>query len=73
LIRDFWDEKEDNIFICDFNKCETNGGLYFLDKLAIEPNNLHPDWHFSTRIAHLFAQFINDMQKEFLNRDSKQV
>jgi len=53
-----WDEKGDNIFIWDFYKYETEGGLYLADKYAYSSNNPHPNVEFSARIAPLFASFI---------------
>jgi hypothetical protein len=53
-----WDERGDNIFIWDFYKYETEGGLYLLDKNADSPDNSHPNREFSARLAKLFSQFI---------------
>ena len=53
-----WDEKGDNIFIWDFYRYETEGGLYMLDKYSKEPNNSHPGDEFSARLAPLFGHFI---------------
>jgi len=55
-----WDEKGDNIFIWDFYKYETEGGLYLLDKNAHDPDNSHPGRQFSGRVAPLFCNFIID-------------
>lgn len=56
-----WDEKGDNIYIWDFYRYETEGGIYMLDKYAVGPKDLHPNKQFSSRIAPLFAQFIIDV------------
>ena len=56
-----WDEKGDNIFVWDFYKYETEGGLYLLDKNALDPNNSHPNREFSAKVAPLFCQFIIDV------------
>lgn len=58
---DEWDEKEDNIFIWDFYKYETENGLYLLDKYAFGPNNSHPGAKFSARVAPLFCNYIIDI------------
>lgn len=53
-----WDEKGDNIFIWDFYKYETEGGLYLLDQFAMNSENSHPNVEFSARIAPLFGEFV---------------
>jgi hypothetical protein len=55
---DEWDEKGDNIFIWDFYKYETEGGIYLLDKYAEGPTNSHPNRKFSAIVAPLFCKFI---------------
>lgn len=60
-LMDEWDEKGDNIFIWDFYKYETEGGLYLMDKNAYSPYNSHPNSKFSGRIAKLFSQYIIDV------------
>ncbi len=56
-----WDEKGDNIFVWDFYKLETEGGLYLAEKNAVSPQNSHPNQEFSARVAELFGQFIIDV------------
>jgi hypothetical protein len=56
-----WDVKGDNIFIWDFYKYETEGGLYLTDANAHSPDNPHPGIEFSARVAPLFGQFIIDV------------
>lgn len=56
-----WDEAGDNIFIWDFYKYETEGGLYLAEKNAYSPDNSHPNREFSTRMAPVFCQFIIDV------------
>jgi len=56
-----WDEKGDNIFIWDFRKLETEGGLYLSDKFAIASNNSHPNKEFAAYVAPLFFQRIIDV------------
>ena len=58
-----WDEKGDNIFIWDFYKLETEGGLYFKDEYSVSPNDSHPNKQFAGRVAQLFAQFIIDVNE----------
>jgi hypothetical protein len=55
---DEWDEKGDNIFVWDFYKYETEGGLYLPDKNAYMPDNPHPNREFSARVAPLFCKYI---------------
>lgn len=56
-----WDEKGDNIFIWDFYKYETEGGLYLAEKNAISPDNSHPNSEFSSKVAPLFCQYVIDV------------
>jgi hypothetical protein len=56
-----WDERGDNIFIWDFYKYETEGGLFLLDKYAFAPDNSHPSKKFSGFVAPLFCKFIIDV------------
>jgi hypothetical protein len=58
---DEWNEKGDNIFIWDFYKYETEGGLFLLDKNAFNPDNSHPGLEFSAKIAPLFCKKIIDV------------
>jgi len=58
---DIWDEKGDNIFIWDFYKYETEGGLYMLDKFSEGPANSHPNREFSGNVSPLFSKFIIDV------------
>ncbi len=56
-----WDEKGDNIFIWDFYKYETEGGLYLLEKYSAGPYNSHPNTEFSANAARHFSGFIIDV------------
>lgn len=58
---DEWDEKGDNIFIWDFYKYETEGGMYMVDDYAYNANDSHPGKNFSGKIAPLLSQFIIDV------------
>ncbi len=60
-ILDDWDEKGDNIFVWDFYKYETEGGMYLSDKNAYSPDNSHPGKNFSASIAPVFSKFIIDV------------
>jgi hypothetical protein len=56
-----WDEKGDNIYIWDFYKYETDGGLYLHEKNALGPDNSHPNKRFAGEVAPLFCNFIIDV------------
>jgi len=56
-----WNEKGDNIYIWDFYKYETEGGLYLLDNYAAGTDDSHPNEKFSVRVAPLFGKFIIDV------------
>ena len=56
-----WDEKGDNIFIWDFYKYETEGGLYLADRNSYSPDNSHPGRDFAGLIAPLFAKYVIDV------------
>ncbi|MDT8402405.1 MAG: hypothetical protein RQ743_11975 [Bacteroidales bacterium] len=56
-----WDEKGDNIFLFDFYKYETDGGLFLKNEHAVNPDDSHPNRKFAGRVAPLFAQFIIDV------------
>ena len=53
-----WDEKGDNIYVWDFYKYETEGGLYMLDKYAVGPNDSHPNKEFSSQLLPVFCKYI---------------
>jgi len=56
-----WNEKDDNIYIWDFYKYETEGGLYLTEKNAFSKDDSHPGSEFSGRISPLFCNFIIDV------------
>jgi hypothetical protein len=62
-IIDEWDEKGDNIYIWDYYKYETEGGLYLQDKNSVDPDNSHPSIEFSAKVAPEFCNFIIDVIK----------
>jgi hypothetical protein len=53
-----WKEEDDNIYIWDYYKLQTEGDLYLLDKNASEPNNSHPNAEFSAKAGSQLCQFI---------------
>lgn len=56
-----WDEDGDNIYLWDFYKLETEGGLYLKPEYAAGPDDSHPNSTFSGSVAPLFGQFIIDV------------
>ncbi|MDP4222305.1 MAG: hypothetical protein Q8868_03235 [Bacteroidota bacterium] len=56
-----WKERNDNIYIWDFYKLETEGELYLKDEYSEGPGNSHPNAVFSSRVSPLFSQFIIDV------------
>jgi hypothetical protein len=58
---EIWKEKGDNIYIWDFHKYETEGGLFLEEKNAYSPNDNHPGKEFSERMAPLFGNYIIDV------------
>ena len=57
-VRDTWDEPGDNIFVWDFHRLETEGGLYLLDRYAAGPDDAHPSPAFARRVAPLLGRRI---------------
>ncbi len=53
-----WDEKNDNIFIWDYYKLATEGGLYLKPEYSAGINNSHPGRAFSGKASRLFANRI---------------
>ena len=60
-LTDEWKEKGDNIFIWDFYKYETEGGLYLADKYSEGPANSHPNRKFAAKVSPLFCKFVIDV------------
>jgi hypothetical protein len=56
-----WDEPGDNIYVWDFRRLETNGGLYMLDANAASATDSHPNSTFSATVAPYLAQRIIDV------------
>jgi hypothetical protein len=53
-----WDEENDNLFLWDFYELETEGGIYFKDEYAVNPNDSHPNPGFAASLSPLFCQRI---------------
>ncbi len=53
-----WDEENDNLFLWDFYNLETEGGNYFKDEYAVNPNDSHPNVEFAARVSPLFCEKI---------------
>jgi hypothetical protein len=62
-----WDEKGDNIYIWDFYRFETEGGLYLLDKYAYDSENSHPAKSFSVSLTPIFCKFVIEVTESNLN------
>jgi hypothetical protein len=60
-VRNEWDEPGDNIFLWDFYKLETEGGLYMKDEYASGRTDSHPNPSFSKNVYPLFCQRITDI------------
>lgn len=56
-----WDTPNDNIFIWDFYKLETEGGLYLTNENARNENDSHLNYTFAEKAAPLFCQRIVDI------------
>jgi hypothetical protein len=56
-----WDVKDDNIFIWDLYKLQTEGDNYFKDEYAVSKNDSHPNEQFSEKVSHLLFNRIIDV------------
>lgn len=56
-----WDEPGDNIFIWDFFKLGTGGGIFLRSEYAEKPGDSHPNESFSRLAAHDLCQRIVDI------------
>ena len=59
-VRSKWDERGDNIYLWDFYKLETEGGLYMKQEHS-SGGDPHPNERFSRKVSPLFAQRIVDV------------
>ena len=57
-VRNDWDEEGDNIYIWDFYKLETEGGMFLKDAYAADPYDSHPNESFSSRVVHFFCRRV---------------
>jgi hypothetical protein len=63
-VRNVWDEPNDNIFLWDFRKLETDeNGLYLDSEFAAGPNNSHPSAGFGEKVAPLFVRRLTDVMR----------
>lgn len=60
-VRNDWDTANDNIYLFDFEKLETDSGLYLKNEYALSPGDSHPDKTFAKRVVPLFCQRIVDV------------
>lgn len=60
-VTDNWDIPNDNIYIFDFFRLQTEGGLYFRDDFAVSPNDPHPNNQFAARVVKLLFNRIIDI------------
>lgn len=60
-VRGTWDEKGDNIFVWDFRRLETEGGLYAKPEHVVKADDPHPAEAFAARTAPYFAQRVVDV------------
>jgi hypothetical protein len=56
-----WDLADDNIYLWDFYKLETEGGLYLKDNYAYSSNNSHPNGEFASKAVQLLFNRIVDV------------
>ena len=56
-----WDESGDNIYLWDFRKLETEGGLYLKSEYAAGPDNSHPNHEFGEKAAKYFIRRLTDI------------
>ena len=58
-----WDQRDDNIYIWDFFRLQTEGGIYFKDTFAQSVDDSHPNKFFSARASDLLFNRIIDILK----------
>jgi hypothetical protein len=56
-----WDQKGDNVFVWDFYKYETEGGLYLSENNALSPDNSHPNKEFAAKVAPILSKYVIDV------------
>jgi len=60
-VRTVWDTPGDNIYLWDFRSLQVEGGLYFKDSYAANPDDSHPNSGFARRVAPYFGQRVVDV------------
>lgn len=60
-VTEIWDLPGDNIFIWDFYRLQTEGGLYFKDNYAKSTSDSHPNAEFARRATDLFFNRVVDV------------
>lgn len=60
-VRNEWDNQGDNIYLWDFYKLETEGGLYLKDEYAVSAFDSHPNDNFSGKVVKLLFNRIIDV------------
>lgn len=60
-VTDEWDQEGDNIYLWDFYKLQTEGGLYFRDVDAASSNDSHPNEVFAGKVVLLLFNRIIDI------------
>lgn len=56
-----WDQPGDNIYLWDFRKLETEGGLYLKPENAVSNNDSHPSTFFAKKVQPIFFKRIIDV------------
>jgi hypothetical protein len=56
-----WDTPNDNIYLWDLYKLQTEGGLYFKNEYAVNSKNSHPNQVFAEKLARLLFFRIIDI------------
>ena len=60
-VTDEWDLPDDNIYLWDLYKLETEGDLYLKEKYSLNPNNSHPNKDFAGKVVILLFNRILDV------------
>lgn len=60
-VKEEWDIPDDNIYLWDLYKLQTEGGLYFKDEYAMSSQNSHPNTSFVQKVTPLLFHRIIDV------------
>lgn len=60
-VKEDWDTPNDNIFIWDLYKLQTEEGIFLKNEYAVSLNDSHPNEQFATRVARLLFNRIIDV------------